>query len=77
MNIKTFIAAAVIALTAACTSEPEVVDVPANEEAADTTNLNADGTPATDAAEGPAAQLELDDGEIRPREVSEDNPTGP
>ena len=77
MNIKPFIAAAVIALTAACTSETEIVDVPVNEDAADSVNLNDDGTVATDVAEGPVNHLELDSGEIRPREVSEDNPTGP
>jgi len=39
MNIKPFIAAAVIALTAACTEEPTVVEVPEEVE------LNDDGTP--------------------------------
>jgi hypothetical protein len=77
MNIKSFMALAVAALTvAACASEPEVVEVPAGEEAADTVDLNADGTPA-DVAEGPVKHLELDNEEINPREVNEDNPTGP
>lgn len=66
MNIKTFIAAAVIALTAACTAEPEV---PETEEV----NLEDNGV----VAEAPIKQLELDEGEINPREVNEDNPTGP
>ena len=55
MNIKTFMAAAVIALTAACTqeapeTEAETVAVPADE----TVELNDDGsvkTEATDSAE--------------------------
>jgi len=67
MNIKPFIAAAVIALTAACTEEPTVVEVPEEVE------LNDDGTPA-DVAEGPVVQDELDNGQIRPRDLSEDNP---
>jgi hypothetical protein len=64
MNIKTFIAAAVISLTAACTAEPEVVEeVELNENVV---------------AEAPIKQLELDeDAEVNPREVNEDNPTGP
>ena len=66
MNIKPFIAAAVIALTAACTEEPTVVEVPEEVE------LNDDGTPV--GAEGPVVQDELDNGQIRPRELSEDNP---
>ena len=64
MNIKTFIAAAVIALTAACTAEPEVVEE---------VSLEDNGV----VAEAPIKQLELDEGEINPREVNEDNPTGP
>ncbi len=72
MNIKSFMALAVAALTvAACDKAPEAVEVPA-----DTVDLNADGTPA-DVAEGPVNHLELDSGEINPREVNEDNPTGP
>jgi hypothetical protein len=67
MNIKPFIAAAVVALTAACTEEPTVVGVPEEVE------LNDDGTPA-DVAEGPVVQDELDNGQTRPRELSEDNP---
>lgn len=67
MNIKPFIAAAVIALTAACTEEPTVVEVPEEE-----VELNDDGTPV--GAEGPVVQDELDNGQIRPRDLSEDNP---
>lgn len=44
MNIKTFIAAAVIALTAACSQEVEVVDVPVDENAATQVELNDDGS---------------------------------
>jgi hypothetical protein len=69
MNIKTFIAAAVIALTAACTAEPEVVDVPVSE-----VNLNEDGSVAADVAEGSAEKLQLDSGEVRSREMSEGAP---
>ena len=68
MNIKPFIAAAVIALTAACTEEPTVVEVHEEE-----VELNDDGTPV-DVAEGPVVQDELDNGQIRPRDLSEDNP---
>jgi hypothetical protein len=65
MNIKTFIAAAVISLTAACTAEPEVPAVEAE--------LNENVV-----AEAPIKQLELnEDAEVNPREVNEDNPTGP
>jgi hypothetical protein len=42
MNIKTFIAAAVIALTAACTEQPETVEPTATEVAVE---LNSDGSP--------------------------------
>jgi hypothetical protein len=74
MNIKSFMALAVAALTvAACSAEPEAVEVPVNEDAAATVDLNDNGTPA-DAAEGPAAQAELESGEVSPREVSEGNP---
>jgi hypothetical protein len=74
MNIKSFMALAVAALTvAACSADPEAVEVPVNEDAAAAANLNDDGSVAT----GPAEQLELDSGEINPREVNEDNPTGP
>ena len=75
MNIKSFMVLAVAALTvAACGDKaPETVELPVNEDAAATANLNDDGSVAT----GPAEQLELDSGEINPREVNEDNPTGP
>ena len=58
MNIKTFMAVAVAALTvAACTKEaPEDVAVPANETAAAQTELNADGSVKTEATEAPAAE---------------------
>jgi hypothetical protein len=66
MNIKSFMAIAVAALTvAACSAEPEAVEVPVNEDAAATVDLNDNGTP-TDAA--------LESGEVSPREVSEGNP---
>lgn len=72
MNIKTFIAAAVAALTvAACSEAPETVDETVVVEQVE---LNADGTVNTDVVEGPVDQPELDDGKIRPREVSEGNP---
>ena len=60
MNIKPFIAAAVIALTAACTEEPTVIEV------RDEVELSDDGTPVV--------QPELDDGQTHPRELSEENP---
>lgn len=56
MNIKTFIAAAVIALTAACNQaeRAEVVEVPADEAGAATgateVELNDDGSVKTEAA---------------------------
>lgn len=55
MNIKTFIAAAVVALTAACTQaeqaeQTEVVEVPAEAQ------LNDDGSPATEAVDEQAAE---------------------
>ena len=64
MNIKTFMAAAVIALTAACAQEaPEAVETPVAEDAAN-----------TDAVDSTVEQPELDNGEVSPREVSEENP---
>lgn len=55
MNIKTFIAAAVVALTAACTQaeqaeQTETVQVPADENAADV-ELNDDGSVKNEAAD--------------------------
>lgn len=55
MNIKTFIAAAVVALTAACTQaeqaeQTEVVEVPAEAQ------INDDGSPATEAVDEQAAE---------------------
>ena len=61
MDIKTFMAAAVIALTAACAQEaPEAVETPVAEDAAN-----------TDAVEQP----ELDNGQVSPREVSDEDPS--
>lgn len=51
MNIKTYIAAAVVALTTACT---QVEDVPVDETAATQVELNEDGTVATTETEGAA-----------------------
>ena len=56
MNIKTFIAAAVIALTAACTQaeqaeQTEVVEVPADEAGAAEVELNEDGSVKTEAGD--------------------------
>lgn len=57
MNIKTFMALAVVALTAACQkAETEVVDVPANEAAAAQVELNEDGSVAKEANSTEAAQ---------------------
>ena len=54
MHLKTFIAAAVIALTAACNQaeQAEEVAIPADEtaNAAAEVELNEDGTPATEEA---------------------------
>lgn len=62
MHLKTFIAAAVVALTAACTQaeqteQTETVAIPADENAAADVELNDDGsvkTEATNAADGSA-----------------------
>lgn len=59
MNIKTYIAAAVIALTAACTQaeqaeQTETVEIPADENAAADVELNDDGSVKTDATDGSA-----------------------
>lgn len=43
MNIKSYIALAVVALTAAC-NQAETVDVPVNENAAAQVELNDDGS---------------------------------
>jgi hypothetical protein len=68
MNIKSFMALAVAALTvAACSAEPEA---PASETPVE---LNGDGT-AADVAEAPTTQTEVESGEVSPREVSEGNP---
>ena len=68
MNIKSFMALAVAALTvAACDKAPEA---PAGDTPVE---LNGDGTPA-DVAEAPATQTEVESGEASPREVSEGNP---
>ena len=50
MNIKTFIATAVIALTAACNEVPktETVEVPADENQAAEVQLNDDGSVKTE-----------------------------
>ena len=58
MNIKTFIAAAVAALTvAACSEAPtENVAVPADETVAAQAELNDDGSVKTEATEAPAAE---------------------
>ncbi len=54
MNIKTFMAAAVVALTvAACSEAPADVAVPVDENAAAQVELNDDGTVNTEA---PAAE---------------------
>ena len=61
MNIKTYMAIAVAALTAACSQEPQTVDVPVDENAvAAPAELNADGSVATEtpAAEAPAAEAQ-------------------
>lgn len=47
MNIKTYIAIAVAALTAACNEVPETVDIPANEEVS-SVELNDDGSVKTE-----------------------------
>jgi len=44
MNIKTYIAIAVAALTAACSQDPQTVDVPVDENAAAQVELNDDGS---------------------------------
>lgn len=57
MNIKTFMAAAVAALTvAACSEAPEEVAIPVDENAAAQVELNEDGSVKTEATEAPAAE---------------------
>lgn len=60
MNIKPFIAAAVIALTAACTEDPVVVDQPVEAPNVEVVTEE--------------KQFETDSGVIRPRQLSEENP---
>jgi hypothetical protein len=68
MNIKSFMATAVAALTlAACDKPADDVAAPVEGTPVD---LNDDGT----VAEGPVNHIEPNDGEINPREVSEGNP---
>ena len=49
MNIKTYMAIAVAALTAACSQDPQNVDVPVDENAAAQVELNDDGSVKTEA----------------------------
>ena len=53
MNIKTFIAAAVVALTAACNEVPktETIEIPADETQAAEVELNDDGSVKVDGSE--------------------------
>ena len=55
MNIKTYIAIAVAALTAACSQDPQNIDVPADENAAAQVELNDDGSVKTESDNGEAA----------------------
>ena len=56
MNIKAFIAIAVVALTAACSEAPEVIDIPVDETAAAQVELNDDGSIKTDSTEVPTSK---------------------
>lgn len=58
MNIKTFMAVAVAALTVAACGEKstETVDIPANEEAAAQVELNDDGSVKAETVETPAVE---------------------
>ena len=55
MNIKTYIAIAVAALTAACSQDPQNIDVPADENAAAQVELNDDGSVKTESDNAEAA----------------------
>lgn len=54
MNIKTYMAIAVAALTAACSQDPQTVDVPVDENAAAQVELNDDGSVKTENASAEA-----------------------
>lgn len=54
MNIKTYMAIAVAALTAACSQDPQAVDVPVDENAAAQVELNDDGSVKTENASAKA-----------------------
>lgn len=58
MNIKTYMAIAVAALTAACSQDPQTTDIPVDENAAAQVELNDDGSVKTEAASAEAEATE-------------------